>query len=466
MVPLVLNSSHTVTLGDLSLSPRERRLDGPGGRVTVEPLVMRALLALLQRAGRMTTRDRLFEACWGKTPVGDDSLNRIIAALRKALRGAGCSAVEIETVPATGYILRLALPGAVANPAIEVAEALRGARQSWRNALPVPDCLAIATLVRGATLVPGAADVWGALALLNRHAAEYAPEVERADYVAQCHEAAERALALDPEQPEASVSQVSLAPLFGFWAEAHDRLSAIHARHPSNVVAAHDLSIIEMSTGRVAAAKALIDPLIAADPTAAIYGYKSTYHHWSIGDLATMDRCADRALQLWPTHPALWIARYWTLAYTGRPVAAARMLADDAALPPLPHNTLEFMRRLMRELHRSSPQLDELAEEAARAAGSGQVHAITSLFALGLIGDAPRAEKVLQGYYLHAGPAPVSITSGSEAPVNEMRRRVTQILFTPAGTLLRSRPAFGELCDRIGLSDYWSSTGRRPDFTA
>ena len=42
-----------------------------------------------------------------------------------------------------------------------------------------------------------------------------------------------------------------------------------------------------------------------------------------------------------------------------------------------------------------------------------------------------------------------------EPSVNDQHRRVTQVLFTPAGAGMRSDPRFMEFCERIGL-DYVS----------
>lgn len=300
------------------------------------------------------------------------------------------------------------------------------------------------------------------LALMYRHAAEYAGEEERRDCVLHCETAARRAIELDREQADAQVALVSVLPLFGNWEAAHDRLSAIAAAHPDHAVAAHDLAVVEMSTGRVRAAKTIMDRLIGADGLAAIYGYKSAYQNWSIGELNTMDRRADSAIQLWPTHPAIWTARFWTLAYTGRAAAAARMLAGSA-MPPQPPAAIGFLRDLLAGVEeRSMPVLDGLCRRAEQAAGSGPAQAINSLFALGLIGDVAGSRKVVEAYF-HAGRAPVP-NAAAEPPVNEMRRRLTQILFTPAGAGIRASASFRDFCERSGLTRYWEATGRAPDF--
>src|SRR5687767_15133599 len=70
-------------LGPLAISPSRRRVEGPAGTVHVEPLVMQVLLLLVDARGELVTREELFEKVWGAAMVGDDSLNRAIARVRR-----------------------------------------------------------------------------------------------------------------------------------------------------------------------------------------------------------------------------------------------------------------------------------------------------------------------------------------------------------------------------------------------
>jgi hypothetical protein len=49
-------------------------------------------------------------------------------------------------------------------------------------------------------------------------------------------------------------------------------------------------------------------------------------------------------------------------------------------------------------------------------------------------------------------------------PINDHRWRRTMNLFTPATAAMRADPRFIELCDGIGLSDYWARRGKQPDY--
>lgn len=454
-----------IELGDIVLVRDRRTFSGPRGTVQVEPLVMQLAIALMTKAGRVVPRSDLFQMVWGDAPMGDDSLNRLVAATRRNLRDVGHGRVEIETVPSAGYALIVRAPSGTAEEVRTEAErALRAGFMSWRAAAPAPDYPAIARLKAVVTALPDDAACWGMLALLYRHAAEYGPGEDREEFTAQCEYAAQRALDSDPFQPEAEIALTSIVPVFGHWGAAHDRLSAVLDRHKGHVIATHDLAIIEMSTGRVAEAKRLIDPLVTEDPLAPCFGYKTVYHHWSLGDLDTMDRRADRIYQLWPQHPAVWTSRFWTLAFTDRAAAAMQMLSSAAIPPPIPGSLADFLRELLRTVMDDFRAVDRIARRAVDAVAIGPAQAVNSMMALGLLGDVERSYAVAQAFYCRHGEVTVPTHSAQLAPVNEMGRRLTQVLFTPACAAMREDPRFEPLCERIGLKAYWETTDRRPDF--
>jgi tetratricopeptide (TPR) repeat protein len=457
------------SIGPITVRPHSRLIEASTSSIAVEPLVMEVLLALSRRAGMVVSRREMFEQCWGSAPVGDDSLNRVIAGLRKALRLTAGDAVTIQTVPAVGYVLRLVSKGR--NPFAlqdgdDAEPAIEAGRNSWRRGLPEPDHLGIEQLRHTARIHPDGADVWGMLALLCRYAAEYADPRDSSDYVAECQLAAERALDLDPDQPEALVALATVAPLFGRWSDARARLERIVKGSGGCAAAVHELAIVEMTTGRVREAKLLIDRLIEADPLAACYCYKSVWQHWSNGDLAGMDHAADRAIQLWPTHPAIWTARLWTLAHTERARAALVMLDDSSARPVIPAPMLQLLQLVMR----AAATRDRVAVKAAvraccSAAHKGPALAVAALLALGLFDAVDEAFEVAYAYYARAGDAPVPVRHmAGEASINDQHRRVTQPLFTPAAQALRADARFTVLCERIGLTAYWRDSGLEPDY--
>src|SRR3954470_13268974 len=90
-------------LGPMLVSPARRLVEGPGGNVHVQPLIMQVFLMLLDARGEVVTRNDLFDQCWGGDMVGDDSLNRAIAKVREIEAQVAPGLFEIETIPRTGY---------------------------------------------------------------------------------------------------------------------------------------------------------------------------------------------------------------------------------------------------------------------------------------------------------------------------------------------------------------------------
>lgn len=383
-------------LGDLRISPARRRVDGPGGSRHVEPQFMLVFLRLLDAAGTVVTRAELFDECWGGAVVGDDSLNRAIAGVRQVGSAVGSAAFVIETIPRTGYVLRLAPsveqlrpPKDLPRDAAELESAVARAYDCWRSGRPVPDRDAL-TALRDALLDSnGDGRAWGMYALLLRKAAEYAEADECAEFVRQCEEAARRARSLVPDQPDARVAVAGLVPLFGNWGTARAQLAAVLEREPDHVPAAHDMAVLEMATGRPSAARPIVEQLIARDPLAATFYYKRIYHLWTFGEVAEMDRVAARALQLWPRHAAIWLARLWTLVFTGRADEAARFLDEEACRPAIPAAALDLFRRTC--MVTAGAQANEAVDPAMQAkavgmgvaaAGRGPAQAVAALLCL------------------------------------------------------------------------------------
>jgi hypothetical protein len=429
---------------------------------------MQLFLLLCRNAGQLVPRKLIFAHLWGSAAIGDDSLNRLVAVLRKALRDVGARTVAVETVPAAGYVLRLirdtkALSAEVRNEIIE--RAVTGARDSWRLAWPMPDLLRLETMRRACAVAPDEAPLHGWLAMLCRHAAEYGEPADASGWVRECEASARRALMIDPANALAQVALTSISPLCGRWLASRALLAEIAAKQPDEVVVAHDLSVLEMATGRIRAAKALRDNLIARDPLAANYCYKSIYQNWAVGDHAAMDLAADQATAMWPLHPAVWMARLWTLAFTSR-IAAALDMLDDPIRPAIPDRTRQFLRQVLQAAIGGALSTRHAASEASLAvARHGPVHAMAALFALRLLDQPDGIFDVASAYYFRTGSRPVPLHHAEMEPaLNEQHRRLTQVLFTPVFDGLRSDTRFTSLCERVGLTHYWDESGLRPDF--
>ena len=103
--PVQLAATADFELGGLRVCPA-RRLVRFGGEVReLEPRVMQVLVALAAARPHVVSRDRLVDTCWDGRIVGDDSINRCIAALRRLAKEVSPEPFAIETVQRVGYWL-------------------------------------------------------------------------------------------------------------------------------------------------------------------------------------------------------------------------------------------------------------------------------------------------------------------------------------------------------------------------
>jgi TolB-like protein/DNA-binding winged helix-turn-helix (wHTH) protein len=121
-------------LGRMEVRPGRREIVGEGWQETIDPRVMRVLVALARRTGQVVSRDDLIESCWDGVIVGEDAINRCISRLRKTGEARG-NVFWIETVPRVGYrliVAEAAVPdvASAALPSPSPASPLRGSSPS------------------------------------------------------------------------------------------------------------------------------------------------------------------------------------------------------------------------------------------------------------------------------------------------------------------------------------------------
>jgi DNA-binding winged helix-turn-helix (wHTH) protein/TolB-like protein len=97
-------SLYSYRFGQFELQPSERRLLAAGVPAVVEPRAFDVLVALVERAGHLVTKEELFSLVWPKLIVEDTNLHVQVSALRKILGPA-----TIATVPGRGYRFTLEL---------------------------------------------------------------------------------------------------------------------------------------------------------------------------------------------------------------------------------------------------------------------------------------------------------------------------------------------------------------------
>ena len=89
--------------GSFRLDPADRRLCRGDDDVALRPKTLAVLLHLVERAGRLVTKDELLDAVWPDTEVSDTVLKISIRELREALQDNAKAPQFIETEHRAGY---------------------------------------------------------------------------------------------------------------------------------------------------------------------------------------------------------------------------------------------------------------------------------------------------------------------------------------------------------------------------
>jgi len=494
-----------IRLGSVEIRPGTREVIGPNGTEVIEPRVMQVLVVLTEANGEIVTRDALVERCWEGRAVSEDAISRTIQRLRRLSEGVAAGAFTIKTVHKVGYRLLAAehdLPGKsdaqeeapnvpgrmsrrfvvlgsvaaagtatvallIRNPdAAQARELVAQADQVSRGGVPETDVRAAALLERAVRLAPDQAEAWGKLALARYYQSEFAQPDHAQQLTLGVQEAARQALALNRRQPDAHAALAILPPYFGDWWAAEQRMQRVLQLAPGHMPTWDALAFMYTGVGRCREGCLDRVRMASADPLHATNQFKLIFSLWLLGRLPEMDRAADRALHLWPRHPGISIARFYTYALTGRPERALNQLNDPATRPMLPPPLLAANRaaaealasRRPRDVEAASRMLVSSVEHASHAA----TNAVTLLTGLG---EVDRAFAVSDAYLLERGPLMASVRwQAGGMPLRDQRRRNTIMLFIPPAEEMRADPRFARLVQDVGLVDYWRRAGVAPDY--
>ncbi len=317
-------------------------------------------------------------------------------------------------------------------------------------------------------LAPGHARAWGHLALAWRAAVDHGPAAETAVAVAGCENAFAKALTLDPGQPEALAARALLIPEFGDWERAEAALREVLVRAPTQPDAVSGLAVVLKSAGRDTDSAVFAKRAAELEPLSPVYQFRRAMALWTEGDLKEADHTLDRALHLWPTHPAVWTTRFLLYALSGRASAAQRLLDDREARPAgLSGPFADLLATTLNALDGGEPAAKERAIQAYAdlLQQRGPSFAITAVLYLPALGALNLAFDAVNGYLLRTGLQVGALRRGNDEPrINDHHRRKTMMLFVPPTQAMRADGRFLPLCDGIGLTAYWRRCGVTPDF--
>ena len=476
----------------LTIDPVLRRVSGPGGETPVEPLVMQLFLHLIERPGQVLERRELFQHLWGNAQVGDDSLNRLVGSLRKALERAGDGTVQIETVPRLGYRLivepevaseapsttrrslmvagassLLVLGGAGAwlargRSRAEVAHLVERGNVLLRDAVPLEAGEAVPPLRSALEVDPRNATALGLLALAEETRAFNGGSSNAGETLRAAEKAAKEALQLDTDEPHARLALIDINAASLEWSQMEDRLRALLASSPANVHVLGSLTSFLQAAGRTSDSWQYNEQAAAAAPSSPTPLWRRALRLWTAGRTTESLNLSERLLPLWPKHALVWNARFMILAFSGRTEAAAAMLGNKVAPganahPAKPEQWLPTLAAFA-EPSRANVARARDANLAAARRNPGQ--ATYAAMILSQLGEIDAAYAVIDALLLAKGPL---VSSRPIIPRNFVANSPswcrTQWLFMPPLAAVRSDARFRTLSEELGLKRYWRQRG-------
>lgn len=492
--------------GPLFVSPARRLVRGPHGEAHVEPLVMQVFLLLVDASGGVVTRNELFDRIWGGVMIGDGSLNRAIAGVRKIVSETAPGLLEVETIPRTGYRLTgdqltrpvaSDLPAAAEAPPSErvsrrvvvgacaaaAAAAIAGGGIYWSNrrssdprfdalmdrgneAIRLDQPAASKYFQQAAAIEPGSARAWGAVAYALASGG-YSSDGLTGPTARAADRSARTALAIDANEPNALLALALVQSGILDWYAREEQFRRILAIDPRNTWAMRSLGQLLHGVGRCREALEMAERVLAIEPLTPDQWVRKAMRLWVLGRVAEADPAIDRAMQFWPSHLLVRLARLMIYAFTGRTRAALAMVESEQA------NPIVFMGPAAATVWRTSlAALESRTTSAIATARDTSVEASTgspqiaawAILTLSALGELDAAFEVANGFLLDRGSIIVRPRPDPASPhVNGAGWRNTFGLFTPPTRAMRLDPRFGPLCDGLGLTDYWRKRGIGPD---
>ena len=493
-----------ISLGGVWIVPPTRSIvSANAGRVTIEPRVMQVLLKLVDAGGVVVTRAELIEDCWGGQIVADDSINRAISELRRAMRKAGADLV-VETIPKIGYrLVRADAPDAaeVEIPPSSWPRRLFAHGPSRRHVLlaigggavlgagylgwqiPSPQRRqamalyeqgldaqrqanldsrdqAIAYFEHANRIDPDFAPAWGARALTLALSNPQGDDKTAATAL-EVRSIGGRALALDPRNRDATIALVLVSPYYRNWGEIDTQTRAAIARFPDHAILHAKLGSILSHTGRWRDGFGELSRAVAIEPLIPLYQLFLWRVLWGMGRIHEAQSLIDRCCRQWPDRGDLWLWRFAFFALRGMIDEVRAMDRPDS--PAAGHPLIDIGQSCAQALaSRDARAASGAIDAVLHSFGSGALPGVFAIPCLSALGAVDAAFATSYDFYLGKHDA----VTGERQPVLALAHRETFMLFQPPTGAMRADPRFARLTALIGLDDYWRATGSRPDFRA
>ena len=499
---IVLAHEPPFRIGEAEFRPATREVIFEGVTSIVEPRVMQVLAVLRRADGAVVSKDDLATSCWEGRIVGEDAINRVISRLRGVAEKDAGGAFKVETITKVGYRLvsgesacAAVEDAPVARPSLARREIMIGAgavaavaaagggwafihrdrtppeaklliadvRQSLREASVDQVGNAIAKLRQAIEIAPDNAEAWGLLAFAYMSAARTGPAADREELRARGNTAIQRALSLDPHQPDVLCARILSLRQYLNWYNFEMTVRAALARNPNHPGLNFQLGYLLSQVGRTNEALDRYDYVLSALPMSTSLRVVKAVTLWDLGRLDEAESAITRTFELFPRHYGIWFTRLYFLMYNGRATEAVAMLADKDARPTgIPEWNFDLTGTQVSALAAGDAAevkhtIELWKKESRRGTGFTELAAVFAGFA----GDTDEAYRLLNGLYFNRGFSMDDYYFSKEQGIHAGVERHTFTLFRRPIAAIRRDPRFGAMTRELRLDDYWNRTGSR-----
>jgi DNA-binding winged helix-turn-helix (wHTH) protein/tetratricopeptide (TPR) repeat protein len=504
---IVLAHEPPFRIGEAEFRPATREVIFDGATSIVEPRVMQLLVALHRADGAVVSKDDLTELCWEGRVVGEDAINRVVSRARAVSEKQAGRQFRLETITKVGYRLvngngaaqapqapvpdpanesdkgiqrRDILVGGIALGAVAAAGAgwtilhhdptppeaqllIANARSSIREGTVDEVDNAIAKLRLAVEIAPNSAEAWGMLAFAYMASAKSAPSPDRPALAARGNAAIQRALSLEPYQPDALTAQILSTRQYRNWYNYEMALRSALARNPDHPVLNCLMAFQLVQVGRDAEAVGYSQKGVKDFPLSANLHVCETVTLWDLGRLDEAEAALDRAFALMPRYYGLWFTKLYFLMYNGRAGEAAAMIADKNSRPlGIPDWNYDLTAAQVNALASGDAAsvrhtIDLWKTAPDRGTGFTENAAIFAGFA----GDNDEAFRLLNALYFNRGSKMADTYFAKEQGIYSGVERHTFTLFRRPILGIHRDPRFGAMTGELGLDEYWRRTNSR-----
>ena len=490
-------------IGKIAVDPALRQVVNREVIQTLEPRVMQVLVALARGKGAIVTRDELSAWCWDGRIVGEDALNRTLSRVRHVAAGIGQGSFHVETITKVGYRLlvdagenettpitvtktprsdagdgdvdrRRWIAGAMLAGIASVAGAAwwkvgaayrpnAEARAYYRKGVEARSLglvesgdQATSYFSQAVRADPDYADAWGALARQKTNGL-YAETQKELDLTsADVRSAANRALALDPDQAEAQSALALIQPYFRRWHSYEAGLARVTKAHPEQYLAIMGLGNLYSNVARWEDSIAKYREVRATEPMRPGPTGALALAYWAAGRIEEAEAESVRALEQWPRFHGMWFTRMILLTYSGKPEQAVAFGQNSEFHPSGTgaEKVIETRLAMARALVSGSViDLETVRTEVLKMVDEHVMSVPAAARFLCASGDSNTLFGLLDAYFYRRG----RFARNAAKAIHSLTRLQTDFLFYPISRILWDDPRFAALTRDIGLDDYWRS---------